>query len=220
MKKSFFQFGKKREESLFLKEKVFCIGLNKTGTTSLEQSLKELGYTLGHQNTGEMLLSEYAKRNFEPIVNFCHSANAFQDIPFSLPFVFVILDHYFPNAKFILTVRDNADQWLDSMIRFQAKLFGNGEVPTKETLMNAFYLYKGRPWETSRILFNTPEDDIYHRPTMLAYYNNHNYNVREYFRTKNNFLEMNMSEPGAYLRLCAFLGKEPVGTDFPWLNKS
>ena len=34
-------------ESVFEAEKVFCIGLSKTGTTSLEQALKDLGYRLG-----------------------------------------------------------------------------------------------------------------------------------------------------------------------------
>lgn len=213
-------FGKTANDSPFEKEKVFCIGLNKTGTTSLELALKELGYRLGDQHQGEMFLQDYARRDFSRIINFCHTADAFQDAPFSYPFTFILLDQHFPRAKFILTVRDNAEQWLDSLIRFQAKLFNNGETPTKETLQEAFYLYKGRPWEASRILFNTPEDDIYHAPTMHAYYNNHNAAVREYFRTKNNLLEINVSDKDAYLRMCAFLGKKPTGEDFPWLNKS
>ncbi len=211
---------KKWRKSPFEKEKVFCIGLNKTGTTSLEETFKSLGYTVGDQVKGELLLKEYAVRNFNSVIGLCHTADAFQDAPFSFPYTFVLLDHYFPNAKFILTVRDTPDQWYSSMVKFHSNLWGNGKVPTKEVLMNTVYHYKGRPWESSRILFNTPEDDVYNKEKFLHYYNTHNDIVREYFRMKTNLFEMNISEPGTYLKMCKFLGKEPVGTDFPWLNKS
>jgi hypothetical protein len=200
--------------------KVFCIGLNKTGTTSLEIALKNLGYKMGNQYHGEMLLKDYARRNFKPIIQFCSTADAFQDAPFSFPFTFYFLDQAFPNAKFLLTVRDDADQWYNSLVNFHAKIFGGGKVPTKEVLQNAYYRYKGRPWEASRVLFNTPEYDVYHKPTLISYYERHNADVREYFRLKQNFLEINLSEPGAYLKMCAFLGKEPIDNDFPWLNKT
>lgn len=206
--------------SRYKKEKVFCIGLNKTGTTSLEQALKDLGYKMGDQYEGEMLLKAYARRDFKAIVDFACSADAFQDAPFSFPFTFLFLDHYFPNAKFILTVRDNADQWYNSMVSFHAKIFGDGKVPTKEVLQKAVYRYEGRPWEANRVLFNTPEDDVYHKPTLVSYYERHNADVREYFRLKNNFLELNMSVPGGYKKMCDFLGKKPIAEDFPWLNKT
>lgn len=206
--------------SRYNKEKVFCIGLNKTGTTSLEQTFRDLGYKLGDQYQGEMLNNEYAKRNFKAIVEFACSADAFQDAPFSYPFTYLFLDHYFPNAKFILTVRDDANQWYESMVNFHAKLFGNGKVPTKEVLQKAVYRYEGRPWETNRILFNTPEDDVYHKPTLISYYERHNADVREYFRYKTNFLELNVASKGAYKSMCSFLGKSPQGEDFPWLNKT
>lgn len=208
------------QENKFLREKVFCIGLNKTGTTSIEKALQDLGYKLGNQVAGEMLLKEYAVRNFKPILNFCHTADAFQDAPFSYPFTFLFLDEHFPNAKFILTVRDNADQWYESMVNFHAKLFGNGKIPTKEDLQKAVHIYEGRPWEGNRVLFNTPEDDVYHKPTLISYYERHNADVREYFRVKKNFIELNVSEKGAYKAMCDFLGKKPVTDDFPWLNKT
>jgi len=81
---------------------VFCIGLVKTGTTSLERALKDLGYRLGDQRKGEALLPAYAVRNFRPIVEFCLTADAFQDAPFSYPFTYIALDQSFPNARFIL----------------------------------------------------------------------------------------------------------------------
>jgi hypothetical protein len=215
-----FSGEKVKREKLFSEEKIFCIGLNKTGTTSLEKALVQLGYRMGDQYSGEMLSPEYAKRNFKPLLELCLTANAFQDAPFSFPYTYVILDHYFPNAKFILTVRDSTDQWYDSMVKFHSKKYGRGNIPTEEDLKNAVYRYKGKPWETNRILFNTPDGDPYHKPTLSRYYENHNYNVREYFRMKSNFIEVNISGKGDYQRLCSFLGKQPKGDDFPWENKT
>ena len=86
------------------KHKVFCIGCGKTGTTSVEKALKDLGYKLGDQASGELLLEHYANRNFKAVINFCKTADAFQDAPFSFQHTFIALDQYFKNAKFVLTV--------------------------------------------------------------------------------------------------------------------
>ncbi len=204
----------------FEAEKVFCIGLGKTGTTSLEKALKDLGYRLGDQRQGELLLRAYAARDFRPIVEFCLTADAFQDAPFGFPFTYIALDQSFPNAKFILSLRDNADQWYRSLVQFHGNLFAGGRVPVKDDLVRADYCYPGFLWESNRVLVNTPEDDIYHKPTLVNYYERHNADVRDYFRRKSNLLELNVSGKGAYRILCDFLGKEPVAEDFPWLNAS
>lgn len=207
-------------ESAFEVEKVFCIGFPKTGTTSLEHALKDLGYRLGDQLQGELLLEAYAARNFKTIVEFCLTADAFQDAPFCFPFTYIALDQSFPNAKFILSVRDDADQWYRSLVRFHGNLFADGRIPVKEDLIRATYRYPGFVWEAVRLVWNTPEDDIYHKPTLVSYYERHNADVRDYFRRESNFLEINLSDKAAYERLCKFLGKEPIAEDFPWLNPS
>ena len=207
-------------DSEFQKEKVFCIGLVKTGTTSLQQTLKDFGYRLGDQRTGELLLQAYADRNFKAIVDFCLTAEAFQDAPFSFPFTYLALEQSFPKAKFILSVRDNVDQWYRSLVRFHGNLFAGGRIPVKEDLLRATYCYPGFVWEAIRLVWNTPEDDVYHKPTLASYYERHNANVRDYFRFKSNLLEINLSDKNDYGRLCEFLNKDPVGNDFPWLNRS
>jgi hypothetical protein len=209
-------------ESAFSAEKVFCIGLSRTGTTSLEQALKDLGYRLGDQHQGELLLGEYAVRNFRPIVEFCLTADAFQDAPFSFPFTFLALDQSFPNAKFILSVRDNSDQWYHSLVKYHSNLFGGGRLPTKDDLLRSTYSYPGFVWESVKLLLNASdeEDDIYDKPRLVSYYHRHNSDVRDYFRSKSNLLEINLSDPSAYGQFCDFLGKEPRGAGFPWLNSS
>jgi hypothetical protein len=217
---SFFKRTKTPGESEFDAEKIFCVGLVKTGTTSIHEALKQLGYRVGDQHRGELLLGDYCARNFKPIIDFCLTADAFQDAPFSFPFTYLVLDQSFPNAKFVLSVRDDVDQWYRSLVRFHGNLFAAGRVPSKEDLIQATYCYPGFVWEAIHSVWNTPEDDPYHKPTLAAYYQRHNESVRDYFRTKSNFLEINLSDKSAYGRLCKFLGKEPVADDFPWLNAS
>jgi hypothetical protein len=207
-------------ESTFETEKVFCVGFPKTGTTSLEKALMGLGYRLGDQHEGELLVAAYAARNFKPIIEFCLTADAFQDAPFCLPFTYIPLEQSFPNAKFLLSVRDDSNQWYRSLVRFHGNVFAGGRIPVKEDLLKATYCYPGFVWESMRLVWNTPEDDIYHKPTLISHYERHNADVRDYFRRKSNLLEINVSDKGAYRRLCQFLGREPVGKDFPWVNAS
>ena len=212
---------KKRIE-IYRKPKIFGIGLNKTGTTSLKTAMKELGFSVGYQPRGEGLIIDWKNRNFNNLISYCYTAQFFQDVPFSLPFTYVILDHAFPKSKFILTVRDNSDQWYRSITKFHSKLWGkDNQTPNKEQLRNAEYLTKGWPWEFNRANFNTPINDLYNREQLINYYDNHYINVMEYFRHKqDNLLVLNVAEPDSYTSLCNFLGVKGKRNDFPWKNKT
>jgi hypothetical protein len=201
--------------------KVFCIGLHKTGTTSIKFALREMGYVLGDQAEAETFIHDWAKRDFKRIINYCKTAQAFQDTPFSLPFTYIILDHFFPGSKFILTKRDSAEEWYNSLVKFHSKKFGDGKVPTKEDLKNAVYRYKGRPWEGNRAMFNSPENEPYKKDVLIKYYNNHLYNVKEYFRHRpDDLLILNLKEKDSYFNFCTFLNEKPMRSNFPWKNKT
>ncbi len=203
------------------KNKIFCIGFNKTGTTTLEQALKDFGYKMGDQRKGELLFDNWKKRNFKPIIKFCRTAEAFQDIPFSLPFTFQILDYAFPDAKFILTIRDSAEQWYQSLLNFHTKLWASGPIITEEDLKNAPYIRKGWAYEVNKSRFNPPHGKPYHKETLIKSYLHHIYNVEQYFSAKpNQFIKINVSDKNDYFRLAKFLNKKPVSDGFPWLNKT
>ncbi|KPP97293.1 MAG: hypothetical protein HLUCCA01_12720 [Bacteroidetes bacterium HLUCCA01] len=204
------------------KQKIFGIGANKTGTTSLKVAMAELGYTIGYQRKAELLNKDWAFRNFEPIIDYCKSAQFFQDVPFSKPFTYVVLDQAFPGSKFILTIRDSPEQWYNSITKFHAKKWGlNGRIPTKEDLMNATYIDKGRPWISNRLTYNTPENDPYNKEMLIEYYNNHNQNILEYFRHRpDDLLVINISEKGSYKKFCKFLNIDALRDEFPWKNKT
>lgn len=203
------------------KQKVFCIGKNKTGTTSMAKAFNELGLVVGEQRLAERLLHDWARRDFRRLFWYCHTAQAFQDVPFSLPFTFQALDQRFPGSKFILTVRDSPEKWYESLTRFHAVRFGHGRIPTLDDLKAAQYVYPGFAYEANRLLHNTPADDPYNRDSLIADYNTHNNAVLAYFRHRpGDLLALNVAEPGAYNKLCAFLGKPYTGREFPWENKT
>lgn len=203
------------------KPKIFCIGHNKTGTTSIQKALIDFGYVVGNQAKAERLIHAYKTRNFEPIIRYCRTAEAFQDIPFSLPYLYVVLDQCFPKSKFILTVRQSADQWYESLIRFQAKRFGKGILPNADVLRDDSYRYRGFSYDVKKIVYDTDDDNLYDRSKLIEFYNAHNGAVIDYFRFRpNDLLVLDLSTKGAYQNFCRFIGKEPLYDDFPWLNKT
>ena len=214
--------GLKRHVSVYNKPKIFGIGANKTGTTSLKAAMEDLGFIVGIQRKAENLIDDWAIRDFNSIKRYCFSAQFFQDTPFSLPYTFVAMDQAFPNSKFILTVRDSPEQWYNSLTNFHARLWGkNGRIPTKDDLQKAIYISKGRPWQANRWNYTTPEENPYEKKELIERYIRHNNVVRDYFRHRpGDLLILNVSKKGAYKRLANFLEVKSDREDFPWENKT
>ncbi|MGC9402622.1 sulfotransferase family protein [Vibrio genomosp. F10 str. 9ZC157] len=211
------------QKNVNLEEKVFCIGFNKTGTTSIEKTLNSFGYRMGDQATGEMLIFDWGDNNFDRIVRFSETAEAFQDIPFSLPNTYKALDGAFPNAKFILTVRQSSDVWHRSLCNFHTKVFSSDQsrLPNEEDFRNALYRYKGYIYDASKVMYNFPNVPLYDKKKYTKMYDNHNADVKKYFSDKpEKLLVLNLAEQGSYHKLCKFLGKEAMQDEFPWENKT
>ena len=60
--------------------KVFCIGSAKTGTTSLKTVLEELGYRTQDVVESARLIDDWARRDFNSLIDLCRNADAFQDV--------------------------------------------------------------------------------------------------------------------------------------------
>lgn len=206
----------------FGRPKVFCVGLNKTGTTSLQKEMELQGYVVGNQRQAELLFDDWVKRDFRRIIRYCRTAQFFQDAPFSLPYTFMAVDQAFPVSKFILTLRDNAEIWYNSLVRFHSKLWGNGNIPpTSEDLRNATYIYKGFPYHSRFCVNNVPEEDPYNKNVLIDYYNTHNKNVIDYFRHRpNELLVINLKIAEDYSRFCKFIGCKQIRDHFPWENRT
>jgi hypothetical protein len=204
------------------KPKIFCIGMNKTGTTTLQETMAEFGYRIGRQREAEKLFPHWEAGDFRPIIQYCRSAQFFQDSPFSYPGTYRELDKAFPGSRFILTIRDSPEQWYSSITKFHAKKFGkNGRIPTREDLENATYVSHGQADRSNRAIFGTPADEPYHRETLITVYERHIEDVKAHFANRlDDLLIINVSIPSDYARLCEFLGKPTLRDSFPWANKT
>lgn len=203
--------------------KVFCVGRNKTGTTSLELALVKLGYRLGHQPTAEKLIRHWKIRDFSPIVKYCRTADAFQDIPFSLDYTFQAVDYAYAGSKFILTVRENAEIWYKSLVRFHAKIIGVSGTPTVTDLKN--YSYSGERgflWGMQQVVYGVDESTLYDPQIYKKHYDEHNARVVQYFADRpSDLLVLNIGLDCASEKLCHFLGKDPGALKvMPHLNVS
>jgi Sulfotransferase domain len=199
--------------------KVFGVGRNKTGTTSLGAALEELGFALGEQAAAELLLEDWGRRDFRRIIAHCESADAFKDIPFSLPYTYQTVDATFPGSRFILTVRDDAERWYESLTRFHTRIVGKGRLPTAGDLKDFGYRYRGWLWRNHELIYGATETTLYDKETYMGHYDLHNRQVLDYFRHRpGDLLVLNIAEPAAMERLCAFLGVPTAGRSMPHLK--
>jgi sulfotransferase family protein len=171
--------------------KVFGIGFHKTGTKSLGEALRTLGYRVtGPNGTGDPKISQ----NVYAIVDrLAPRYDAFQDNPW--PVVFKYADEKYPGSKFILTLRPE-DEWLQSVVRH----FGTDRTPMREWI----YGY-GAP---------RGNEGVY-----VERYQRHNREVLEYFQKRpNDLLVLNLTRGEGWPELCRFLDLTEPQCPFPHAN--
>ncbi|WP_375577902.1 sulfotransferase [Marivirga tractuosa] len=202
------------------RQKYFCIGLNKTGTTSLKRAFQDLGFKVGNQRKAERLLKDIINRNYNTFLNYCDTAEVFQDVPFSFFDIYKVLFEKYPDAKFILTIRDSPEQWVNSITKFHAKKFSNNCVATAEELKRAEYVWPGWMWEAMKYNFDVSEQDPYNRENLQERYIKYNREAKEFFSTSDHFIELNLSQKESYQKFTNFIGVDSPYLDFPWENKT
>jgi hypothetical protein len=182
--------------------RVFGVGLQRTGTTSLQHALQSFGYDVGHWKSGEWAKTIWQEMNRWGGSRTMEKDYALCDNPF--PALYKKLDAGYPNSKFILTVR-NEDQWIESV-----RKFWNAEYnPRRWTWDVDGFSHKMHGITYGRIDF--------HEQTFREVYRRHNREVREYFR--DNLLVLNIEDPNAMKHLCDFLDRPFGNVGFPHSNR-
>lgn len=170
-----------------MQPKVFGIGFQKTGTSSLGEALEHLGYSVIDYFGTTLPLDELRARYVELGLELAQKYDAVQDMPW--PLMFRELDQAFPGAKFILTERD-ADTWYDSMV----KHFGETPTPMRQMTYG-----EDAPAPAGN-------KERYHE-VYLA----HNDTVKAYFADRpNDFLILNLEKGDGWRELGAFLNRTDV----------
>ena len=204
--------------------KIFCIGMNKTGTTSLSEEFKRLGYSVASQITGERLFPECMGEGTDEFWEYCKIHQFFQDIPFSIPKFYRVMDEKYSGSKFILTVRDSSEQWYESLIRFHTKLphIGpKGTQPTTKDMKDSKYIIPGWLYDVHKTLFDIEDNDPYNRDILIRTYEEHIVDVIEYFKDReSDLLVLNLGEEGSYQKFLKFIGKDSAYDKFPHKNSS
>ncbi|MGW8159184.1 sulfotransferase family protein [Desulfoprunum sp.] len=176
--------------------KIFGIGLNKTGTTTLGRCGKILGYRYTECDRG--LLEDVVLRNdFARIGQTVERFDLFEDWPW--PLIYKDLDRMYPGSRFILTIRKNENVWLDSLKSHSLR------TPPLQHCRKLAYGY------------NFPHG---HEQEHLELYRRHNDNVRAYFKDRDrDFLEICWENGDGFEKLCNFLGREVPAVPLPHANK-
>lgn len=176
--------------------KIFGIGLNKTGTTTLGDCLQQLGFR--HTSFSLPLLEQVAIGEFEPLLQTVASHDSFEDWPY--PLVFERLDRHFPGSRFILSRRSSPERWFES---FQAHALRTDPQMGARARSLAY----GLPY---------PQLD----PELhLRRYCQHLERVRAYFAQRpDDLLEVCWEEQASWEPLCAFLQRPVPDLPFPHAN--
>lgn len=182
--------------------KIFGIGLSKTGTSSLSAALSQLGISSIHYPNDERTYHELKSGNYN--LSILKKYQAVTDTPV-VPF-YPQLDKLFPGSKFILTVRE-MDSWLVSVKK-------HWETATT---------YEGQPAKKAfqefirAAVYGTVE---FHQERFQYVYELHYKNVLEYFQGRpDDLLVMNICNGEGYEQLCPFLDLPVLDEPFPHANE-
>jgi hypothetical protein len=167
--------------------KVFCIGLGKTGTTTFGSFMEDLGYK-HHPTICAYGLACYRSGNFDRLFDIADNYDSFDDFPW--PLLYKELADQYPDAKFVLTTREDADVWYKSLCKHYDR--------TGPTLAKRL----------SYGVYSPHEDPDYHKDFYLS----HNRNVEQFFNGTGRLIQICWEKEGEAERLLEFLEEKPSAT--------
>jgi hypothetical protein len=180
--------------------KVVCVGLDKTGTTSLRRCFELLGYRCAGYD--HHALESMASGCMQPVFQRMDAFEAFADTPW-----FMLYEQFstqYPDCRFILTTRSDASRWAKSALSHDRRhnLPGTIQASARQIFLD---LYRGLGADLS---------------DPAALYDFHNRRVRHFFSSQADRLLTVCWETGdGWPQLCRFLGKPvPRRTPFPHEN--
>jgi hypothetical protein len=168
------------------KQKVFGLGLSKTGTTSLHHAFEKLGLRSAHYPVKPDLL----QARFDCFDDF----DAYGDTP--VVSYYREIDAAYPGSKFILTVRE-VDAWLRSMKR----------------LLGLERMLKPFAWHMLSVVYGVHQ---FHEERLRRVYEHHVRDVQGYFEGRpGDLLVLDITAGEGWEKLCPFLGRPVPRAPFP-----
>jgi hypothetical protein len=178
--------------------KVFGIGWAKTGTTTLGECLRLLGYD--HQGQDLDLAEDLGRGDLSRILARVAQKESFEDWPWIV--LYRELDAAVPGSRFVLTTRDPARV-----------------VASYRNMLRAPQANGARLDAIRRVLYGLPFPDVTDAQ-IRARYERHNADVRAHFRDRpGDLLVVNWERGDGWEALCAFLGHPVPAAPFPHANR-
>lgn len=187
--------------------KIFCIGSNKTGTSSLGEALAVLGLSVCPWSImfsdDSKYFSEQLQGKFESLFQLIPKYDCFRDRPWNHGNFYQILNDKFPDSKFILTIRCE-NNWIESNRRFSKK------IKLKEQW---FYRL------ISQLTYGI-DDFLSDENLMKKKYNERNQEIIKCFENTNKLLVIDFEKDQGWNDLCTFLDREKPRIPFPHINRT
>ena len=183
--------------------KIFGIGLNKTGTTSLTFALNELGMKLVRCPDDRTILKELMVGNYKlSILNEFDGITAVVAAPF-----FAQWDLMYPESKFILTVRDK-ESWLNSIeTHWRRKPVLQESINDPKIVLRMLQRVA---------IFGTYQ---FNRERLSYIYDLHYQMVKEYFKDRpESLLVINICGGEGWEKICPFFESPVLDRPFPRKN--
>jgi glycosyltransferase involved in cell wall biosynthesis len=176
--------------------RVFCIGLNKTGTSSFHAAMEILGLSSLHWGGPEINQAVRAALDEgRPLLSGLDPAfDAFSDVGL-LSTHFDLLDEQYPGSRFVLAVRP-VQEWIDSRRRHVERNIARRAVGD----------YDGT--------FLTVDEELWREQ-----WERQVGRARRYFEDRRDFLEVDLTAGGGWRPLCELLGVPEPTEPFPWANR-
>lgn len=191
-------------KQLLRNQKIFGVGLSKTGTTSLGHALELLGIETVHYPYDERTYEELTHSKYKlSILNTCQAIVDITVAPY-----YEQLDRAHPKSKFILTIRDK-DAWLNSVEKHWERIQSCLERDHKFSRFTRFITastYGTWTFEPGRFSY---------------VYDVHTKNVKDYFEGRcEDLLIMDICGGQGWNLLCPFLGIPVPPNLFPHFNRA
>jgi hypothetical protein len=171
--------------------KVFEVGVAKTGTTSLAMAFEILGLRLASWVPN--LYDEVKAGKFDNTLAWAEKFDAFKDGPWHEDDLYKILDRRFPESKFILLERED-ESWLKSIENFFSADINWNNIDEKYLIQN----FSDRKQE------------------MLDFKHKRFTDVKDYFKDRpDDLLVMNICAGEGWEKLCPFLEMPVPKVRFP-----
>ena len=183
-------------------ERVFCVGMNKTGTSTLHHCFEALKLTpiaspkaYGPQERRQ-IDHFYKNKSYDAMLDIAARYKSFEDRPWNMWTMYRQAHERFPDSRFILTVRESQSWWRST----------------------ERWITVTKPEVLARYQLHLRVHDA-NKESMVESFERYNREVEAYFKGTGRLLVIDVEKGDGWEKLCGFLGVPVPNLEFPHANR-